>query len=157
MIFAETNGERHNTVTPIARRRGSAYELDLCLRNNLTTKEHPLGLYHPHAEIHHIKRETIGLIEVMGLAILPPRLEKELAAVKDALLSGADLRSNALTATHAEWAEELKNRYVFSEETVDEIIRHEVGQVFARALEHAGVFKTDADGRAAFARFIETL
>jgi len=157
LILAETGGERHNTVTPIVRRRGESYELDLCLRNNLTTEEHPLGVYHPHAEIHHIKRETIGLIEVMGLAILPPRLEKELAAVKEALLSGADLRSNALTEGHAEWAEELKTRHTFTAENVDGIIRHEVGQVFVRALEHAGVYKTDPAGRAAFERFIKML
>jgi len=157
MIFAKTDGERHNTVTPIARRRGGFYELDLCLRNNLTTEEHPLGLYHPHAEIHHIKRETIGLIEVMGLAILPPRLEKELSAVKTVLLSGGDLFADPLCAAHAQWAEELKTRYAFTEENVDEILRQEVGQVFVKALEHAGVFKTDAEGRAAFARFIDTL
>ena len=116
-----------------------------------------MGLFHPHGEKHHIKRETIGLIEVMGLAILPPRLEKELAAVKVRLLSGGDLHADPLTAAHADWCEELKTRYAFSADNVDEILRHEVGQVFAAALEHAGVFKTDGEGRAAFARFIKTL
>ena len=156
-IFAQTDGEPHNTITPIARRRGADYELDLVLRNNLTTKEYPLGLYHPHPEIHHIKRETIGLIEVMGLAILPPRLKGELAAVADCLVRGGDLSADPLTDPHAPWAEGLRQRYAFTAENVEEILQKEVGLEFARGLEHAGVFKTDAAGRAAFRRFLALL
>ena len=156
-IFAQTGGEPHNTITPIARRRGEDYELDLALRNNLATAEYPLGLYHPHPEIHHIKRETIGLIEVMGLAILPPRLKGELAAVADCLVRGGDLRAEALTAPHAPWAESLRRRYAFTADNVEEILQKEVGLEFARGLEHAGVFKTDEKGRAAFRRFVEGL
>ena len=156
-IFAQTEGEPHNTITPIARRRGADYELDLALRNNLATAEYPLGLYHPHPEIHHIKRETIGLIEVMGLAILPPRLKGELAAVADCLVRGGDLRAEALTVPHAPWAESLCRRYDFTADNVEEILQKEVGLEFARGLEHAGVFKTDAAGRAAFRRFVESL
>ena len=156
-LLAETDGEPHNTITPIARRRGDAYELDLALRNNRTTEEYPLGLFHPHPEIHHIKRETIGLIEVMGLAILPPRLKGELAAVADCLVRGGDLRAEALTAPPAPWAESLRRRYAFTADNVEEILQKEVGLEFARGLEHAGVFKTDAAGRAAFRRFLATL
>ena len=156
-LLAETDGEPHNTITPIARRRGDAYELDLALRNNRTTEEYPLGLFHPHPEIHHIKRETIGLIEVMGLAILPPRLKGELAAVADCLVRGGDLRAEALTAPHAPWAESLCRRYAFTADNVEEILQKEVGLEFARGLEHAGVFKTDAAGRAAFRRFLALL
>ena len=156
-LLAETNGEPHNTITPIARRRGDAYELDLALRNNRTTEEYPLGLFHPHPEIHHIKRETIGLIEVMGLAILPPRLKGELAAVADCLVRGGDLSADPLTAPHAPWAEGLRGRYDFTAENVAEILQKEVWLEFARGLEHAGVFKTDAAGRAAFRRFVERL
>ena len=153
-IFAETEGIPHSTITPIARRNGSDYELDLVLRNNLTTEEYPLGLYHPHPELHHIKKENIGLIEVMGLAVLPPRLKRELARVAELLVSGGDLRADALTEKHADWAEELRTRYVFTPENVDEIIRREVGIVFAKCLEHAGVFKRDESGKQAFLRFI---
>ena len=156
-LLAETDGEPHNTITPIARRRGDAYELDLALRNNRTTEEYPLGLFHPHPEIHHIKRETIGLIEVMGLAILPPRLKGELAAVADCLVRGGDLRAEALTAPHAPWAGSLRRRYAFTADNVEEILQKEVGLEFARGLEHAGVFKTDAAGRAAFRRFLASL
>ncbi len=156
-ICAETDGEPHNTITPIARRRGEDFELDLALRNNRTTPEHPLGLFHPHAEIHHIKRETIGLIEVMGLAILPPRLERSLSAAAEKLLQGEDLRADELTAPHADWAEALCGRYTFTRENVTEILRREAGLVFARGLEHAGVFKCTPEGRAAFGRFMESL
>ena len=156
-VFARTGGEPHNTITPIARRRGEDYELDLALRNNLTTREYPLGLYHPHPEIHHIKRETIGLIEVMGLAILPPRLKGELAAVADRLVRVGDLAADPLTAPHALWAESLRRRYAFTAENVEGILQKEVGLEFARGLEHAGVFKTDEKGRAAFRRFVEGL
>jgi len=156
-ILAFSEGEPHNTLTPIARRRGDDYELDLTLRNNRTTAEHPLGLFHPHAELHHIKRETIGLIEVMGLAILPPRLQPELRAVEQALLSGSDLRENPLTLPHAPWAEALRTQYTFTEENVEEILQREVGKVFAQCLRHAGVFKTDEEGRRAFGRFVKSL
>ena len=156
-IFAETDGEPHNTITPIARRRGEDYELDLVLRNNITTEEHPLGVYHPHAELHHIKKENIGLIEVMGLAVLPSRLKAELAAVEEALLSGADMRANELTASHAEWAEGFAKNYAVTPENVHEIVQHEAGLVFSRVLEHAGVYKRTPEGRAAFLRFVEAL
>ena len=155
MILAETDGVPHNTITPIARRRGSDYELDLVLRNNLTTPEHPLGLYHPHAELHHIKKENIGLIEVMGLAVLPARLKTELAALGDVLVRGGDLRADPLTASHADWAEDIASRYTITEDNVMQIIQKEVGLVFATVLEHAGVYKRTDAGKAAFLRFIE--
>ena len=156
-IFAETEGEPHNTITPIARRRGSDYELDLVLRNNITTEEHPLGVYHPHAELHHIKKENIGLIEVMGLAVLPARLKTELAAVAEGLLRGADLRADELTAAHADWAEGFAKNYELTPENALDVVRHETGLVFAKVLEHAGVYKRTEVGRAAFLRFIEAL
>lgn len=155
MIFAETDGVPHNTITPIARRRGTDDELDLVLRNNLTTPEHPLGLYHPHAELHHIKKENIGLFEVMGLAVLPARLKTELAALGEALVRGSDLYADSLTAPHADWATALAARYTFTEDNVMEIIRKEVGLAFAAVLEHAGVYKRTVEGKAAFLRFIE--
>ena len=157
VIFAETNGEPHNTITPIARRRGEKYELDLVLRNNLTTQEHPLGLYHPHAELHHIKKENIGLIEVMGLAVLPARLKEELAAVADALVSGTDLRSSELTEKHAGWAESFAKSYTITPDNALDIVQKETGLVFAQVLEHAGVYKRTPEGQAAFLRFLETL
>ena len=155
VIFAETDGVPHNTITPIARRRGEDYELDLVLRNNLTTPEHPLGLYHPHAELHHIKKENIGLIEVMGLAVLPARLKEELGAVADALVRGADLRADERTVKHADWAEGFRNKYgtIDSSNALD-IVKKETGLVFAQVLEHAGVYRRDAAGREAFLRFI---
>ena len=156
-VFAETDGEPHNTVTPIARRRGEAYELDLVLRNNITTEQFPLGVYHPHQELHHIKKENIGLIEVMGLAVLPSRLLQELDALKTAMLSGADLRENPLTAAHADWAEEILRRRPFTAENSEQVLQEEVGAVFARVLEDAGVFKRDAAGCAAFRRFLEAV
>ena len=154
-IFAQTQGEPHNTITPIARRRGERYELDLVLRNNLTTEEHPLGLYHPHAELHHIKKENIGLIEVMGLAVLPARLKVELAAVADKLVKGEDLRADPLTASHADWAEHFAKNYTITAENAQEIVQKETGLVFAKVLEHAGVYKRTPEGKAAFLRFIE--
>jgi len=157
MIFAESEGEKHNTITPIARRRGEDFELDLVLRNNLTTAEHPLGLYHPHAELHHIKKENIGLIEVMGLAVLPARLKTELKMLEKAILERTDLRADPITAKHADWACELMKKYSFTMENVEEILRFEVGQVFKQVLEHAGVFKCDAQGRRAFMKFIESI
>ena len=152
-LFAETDGEAHNTITPIARRRGADYELDLVLRNNLTTEEHPLGLFHPHAELHHIKKENIGLIEVMGLAVLPARLKDELAELGRRLAEGGDLAASPLTEKHAPWAEELKQRYEFTPENAEAILQKEVGEVFKTVLEHAGVFKRDEAGNAAFLRF----
>ena len=157
MILAETDGVPHNTITPIARRRGADYELDLVLRNNLTTPEHPLGLYHPHAELHHIKKENIGLIEVMGLAVLPARLKTELAALGEALVSGADIRADEQIAKHADWAEELKTRYTFCADNATDILQKEVGIVFAKVLEHAGVYKRTDEGKAAFLRFVDVL
>lgn len=157
MILAETEGVPHNTITPIARRRGEDYEFDLVLRNNLTTPEHPLGLYHPHEELHHIKKENIGLIEVMGLAVLPGRLKEELDAVGACLAGNGDLRKDPRTQVHADWAEELRTRYQFTEDNVREIIREEVGRVFARVLEHAGVYQRTPEGQAAFLRFIDAV
>ena len=156
-LFAETDGEPHNTITPIARRRGSDYELDLVLRNNITTAEHPLGVYHPHAELHHIKKENIGLIEVMGLAVLPARLKEELSAVADALAAGADLRADERTAKHADWAEGFKGKYAITADNALDIVEKETGLVFAQVLEHAGVYKRTAEGKAAFLRFLEQI
>ena len=156
-IFAQTDGEPHNTITPIARRRGGDYELDLVLRNNITTEEHPLGVYHPHAELHHIKKENIGLIEVMGLAVLPSRLKGELAALKEAILSGADIGADPVLSKHAPWVEELKTRHCFTPENTAAILEEEVGQVFRQVLEHAGVYKHTTDGKAAFLRFIDAV
>jgi len=157
-IFHETDGEAHSTITPIARRKGEDYELDLVLRNNITTDECPLGVFHPHSEKHHIKKENIGLIEVMGLAVLPARLKTELAAVADALATGKDLAADPLTAAHAEWAKELtaKHPELNSENAID-IVRYEVGLVFTAVLEDAGVFKRSEEGTAAFKRFISAL
>ena len=157
LIYAETEGVPHNTITPIARVRGGVPELDLVLRNNLTTPEHPLGLYHPHAELHHIKKENIGLIEVMGLAVLPARLKTELAAVAGCLVSGADLRAGELTAKHADWAEGFRGRYEITAENAADIVKRETGLVFARVLEHAGVYKRTPEGKSAFLRFLEAV
>jgi len=157
-IFAETEGESHNTITPIARKRGEFYELDLVLRNNLTTKEHPLGVYHPHAELHHIKKENIGLIEVMGLAILPPRLKEEMELLKQYILKGSYLQTNELIMKHAHWVEEFLPKYEdITIDNIDGIIRDEVGKVFLKVLEHAGVYKRTEDGQVAFERFIKRL
>ena len=156
-LFAETDGTPHNTITPIARRRNGLYELDLVLRNNLTTEEHPLGLFHPHAELHHIKKENIGLIEVMGLAVLPARLKEELAAVAELLVEGGDLAADERTSKHAEWAEAFRDRYTFTSDNAVDIVKKETGLVFAKVLEHAGVFKRDDQGREAFVRFLDTV
>ena len=152
-IFAETDGVPHSTITPIARRRGSDYELDLVLRNNITTKEHPLGVYHPHAELHHIKKENIGLIEVMGLAVLPARLKGELQGLEEAILAGKPLTGDL--EKHAPWVEELKTRHTFTPENTTAILREEVGKVFAKVLEHAGVYGRNEAGQAAFLKFID--
>ena len=154
-IYAETEGEPHNTITPIARRRGEDYELDLVLRNNITTEEYPLGVYHPHQELHHIKKENIGLIEVMGLAVLPARLKEELAELAQVLVAGGDLRGSEAIAKHADWAEGLRKEYTFTEENAMGILQDEVGKVFAQVLEHAGVYARTPEGQAAFLRFIE--
>lgn len=157
-IFAETDGEPHNTITPIARRRGEDYELDLVLRNNITTDEHPLGVYHPHAELHHIKKENIGLIEVMGLAVLPARLKAEMELLAEYLVSGKDVRSHADLEKHADWVDEFLPKYEkITEENVMDILHAEIGHVFMQVLEHAGVYKCTAEGRAAFLKFINTL
>lgn len=156
-IYAETDGIPHNTITPIARRSGEDYVMDLVLRNNITTEECPLGYYHPHAEYHHIKKENIGLIEVSGLAVLPPRLKNELAKLKEQLVSGADPAADPDTEKHAAWAQELRSRYTFTPENAEEILRREVGVAFAKLLEHAGVYKRTAEGRAAFLRFVNSV
>ncbi len=156
-IFAETKGTPHNTITPIARKRGDKYELDLVLRNNIRTEEHPDGVYHPHEELHNIKKENIGLIEVMGLAVLPSRLKAELKMVCDCLVSGDDLTADEATAKHADWVASFKDNYTFTEENADTIIKDEAGKVFLKCLEHAGVYKRDEKGMAAFRKFIASL
>ncbi len=156
-ILAQTGGERHNTVTPIARMRDGQFELDLVLRNNRTTDQYPLGIFHPHQELHHIKKENIGLIEVMGLAVLPARLKTELASLADALAHGGDIRGDEALAKHADWAEGLRERYAFTAENALPVLQDEVGKVFAQVLEHAGVYKRDEAGRAAFERFLESV
>ena len=164
-IFAETDGEPHNTITPIARRRGDLYELDLVLRNNITTEEHPLGVYHPHAKLHHIKKENIGLIEVMGLAVLPARLKKEMADLEQALLDGTSIREDEVLAKHADWVEEFLPKYGFTfgsglegevtPEKLHEIVQTEIGLVFKEVLKDAGVYKCTEEGRTAFMRFVD--
>ena len=156
-IYAETEGEPHNTITPIARMREGKFELDLVLRNNLTTKEYPLGVYHPHQELHHIKKENIGLIEVMGLAVLPARLKSELAALETAILEGRDIRADETLEKHADWVDELKKEYSFTRENITGILQQEVGKVFAKVLEHAGVYKCTPEGREAMLRFIHAV
>ena len=157
-IFAETNGEKHNTITPIARRRGNLFELDLVLRNNITTPENPLGLFHPHAELHHIKKENIGLIEVMGLAVLPSRLKNELNVLSEAILNKTDIDSNPLIAKHAAWVKEFMPKYEkVDSENIEQILQTEVGLVFEKVLEQAGVYKRTPEGKEAFMRFISIL
>ena len=157
-IFAETDGEPHNTITPIARMKDGIFELDLTLRNNITTDECPLGVYHPHAQYHHIKKENIGLIEVMGLAVLPARLKEELALLKQYILEGKDIRSNEKLAPHADWVDEFLPKYSdINKENIMDILKKEVGNVFVHVLEDAGVYKCTPQGREAFMRFIKTL
>ncbi|MBR4708126.1 MAG: UDP-glucose--hexose-1-phosphate uridylyltransferase [Pseudobutyrivibrio sp.] len=157
-IFAETKEELHNTITPIARRRGDLFELDLALRNNITTEEHPLGVYHPHAHLHHIKKENIGLIEVMGLAVLPSRLKKEMEDLADYIVNGKDLRTNETLEKHADWVDEFKKNYdKIDASNVNEILEQEIGKVFCEVLECAGVYKCNDEGLKAFGRFIDTL
>ena len=157
-IFAKTNGEPHNTITPIARKKGEKYELDLVLRNNITTPEHPLGVFHPHAELHHIKKENIGLIEVMGLAVLPSRLKTEMSLLETAMLENKDIRNDEILSKHADWAEEIRQKYnCIDKDNIDKIIKDEIGLVFAKVLEHAGVYKRTPDGIAAFKKFAESV
>ena len=157
-VYANTDGEPHNTITPIARRRGNDYELDLVLRNNITTEEHPLGVYHPHAKLHHIKKENIGLIEVMGLAVLPARLKEELELLEEYILSGKDIASNEKIEKHAAWVAEFLPKYEkLDKDNIQEVLRKEVGNVFVHVLEDAGVYKCTPEGREAFMRFINTL
>ena len=157
-IFAGTDRQPHNTITPIARKRGDLYELDLTLRNNITTEEHPLGVYHPHAALHHIKKENIGLIEVMGLAVLPARLKSELELLKEYILEGKDIRSNDSIEKHADWVDEfLPNYPEINASNVEEILQQEVGKVFCQVLEDAGVYKCTPEGMEAFERFTNTL
>ena len=161
-IFAETDGEPHNTITPIARKVGDTFELDLVLRNNITTEEFPLGVYHPHQELHHIKKENIGLIEVMGLAVLPSRLKTELAMLGEYMVDGKDIRKDEVLLKHADWVEEFMPGYqekgiLVTRDNVWSILQEEVGKVFARVLEDAGVYKCDERGRRAFAGFLHSV
>ena len=157
-VFANTDGEPHNTITPIARKVEDVYELDLTLRNNITTKEHPLGVYHPHAQYHHIKKENIGLIEVMGLAVLPARLKEELELLEEYILSGKDISSNEKIAKHEDWVKELLKKYPdINAENIHAILQKEVGLVFVHVLEDAGVYKCTPKGREDFMRFVDSL
>ena len=157
-VFAETDGEPPNTITPIARKVGEIYELDLTLRNNITTEEHPLGLYHPHAEYHNIKKENIGLIEVMGLAVLPSRLKQELETLAEYIVEGKDISENEMIEKHTKWVEKFLPKYdTITKENVMDILKEEVGIVFTKVLEDAGVYKCTEEGRTAFARFLNTL
>lgn len=154
-VVSFSDGEPHNTITPIARRRGELYELDLVLRCNITTPEHPLGVFHPHADKHHIKKENIGLIEVMGLAVLPSRLKQELTDLASAIVSGADIAADEVLGKHAPWVEELKKQYTFTKDNALDIILKETGKVFTEVLEDAGVYKNTPEGRAAFLKFVD--
>lgn len=156
-IYAETDGEKHNTITPIARMRNGKFEFDLVLRNNITTEECPLGYYHPHHEYHHIKKENIGLIEVMGLAVLPSRLKNEMALIKDAMLSGKDIASIEAIASHKDWAEMIMNKYDINEDNCEEILQQEIGIVFTAILEQCGVYSRDEEGKKGFIKFIESV
>ena len=156
-IYAETNGEPHNTITPIARRRGEDYELDLVLRNNLTTEENPLGLFHPHADKHNIKKENIGLIEVMGLAVLPARLKAEMEVLANCLSQGKNPADNEQIAKHAEWVARFASKYDFTKNDAAEVLRYEIGKTFEGVLEDAGVYKCTPDGRDAFMRFVASV
>ncbi len=157
-IFAETDGTPHNTITPIARKSGDEYQLDLVLRNNITTDEHPLGVFHPHSELHHIKKENIGLIEVMGLAVLPARLKTEMASLKASMLQNKDIRNDEILSKHADWVDEIKLKYTdINSSNIDKIIEDEIGIVFSKVLEHAGVFKRNKEGLDAFIKFTEQI
>ncbi|MEE1144771.1 MAG: galactose-1-phosphate uridylyltransferase, partial [Acutalibacteraceae bacterium] len=157
-ILAQTDSIPHNTITPIARVRDNKFELDLVLRNNITTDEHPLGVYHPHAELHHIKKENIGLIEVMGLAVLPSRLKAEMKELCEYIVDGKDLRTSETLSKHADWVDEFKPKYDdINKDNVEKIVQDEIAEVFKKVLEHAGVYKRTPEGKAAFLRFIDSL
>ena len=156
-IFAKTDGEPHNTITPIARRRGERYEIDLVLRNNITTEECPLGVYHPHAEHHNIKKENIGLIEVMGLAVLPSRLKEEMRLMREAILEGKPFTDDENIAKHEAWFNKFRDKYTFTPENTDGILKTEIGKTFVNVLRDAGVYKDTPEGREAFLRFIESV
>ncbi|MBO7310745.1 MAG: galactose-1-phosphate uridylyltransferase, partial [Clostridia bacterium] len=156
-VFAQTDGEPHNTITPIGRMRDGQFELDLVLRNNITTEEHPLGLYHPHADVHNIKKENIGLIEVMGLAVLPARLRDEIAIMCQYIAEGKDFAQNEDIAKHKEWFESFKSNYTFTPENTEEILKKEIGATFQRVLEDAGVYKRTPEGQSAFLKFIDSV
>ncbi len=157
-IYAYTDGEPHNTITPIARKVGETYELDLTLRNNITTKEHPLGVYHPHAELHHIKKENIGLIEVMGLAVLPSRLKDEMALLEEYILTGKNISEQEALQKHADWVAAFLPKYPsITKDNIQKILQQEIGEVFVKVLEDAGVYKCTKEGREAFHRFIKAL
>lgn len=156
-ILAETDGVPHNAITPIARRKGKAFELDLVLRNNITTDEYPLGYYHPHPELHNIKKENIGLIEVMGLAVLPARLKSEMALVKKAILENIPFDEIPEIVKHKEWFEAFRNDYTFTEENTDDILKKHIGKSFEKCLEHAGVYRCTPEGREAFMRFVNSI
>ena len=156
-VYAYTDGEPHNTITPIARMHDGRFELDLVLRNNITTEEHPLGVYHPHADVHHIKKENIGLIEVMGLAVLPSRLRDEIALMCEYIADGKDMRENADIEKHAEWFDSIKDKYNFTPENTEDILKQEIGAVFERVLEDAGVYKRTDEGKVAFRKFIDSV
>jgi UDPglucose--hexose-1-phosphate uridylyltransferase len=153
-VFAESDGEPHNTITPIARRRGKDFELDLVLRNNITTDEHPMGVFHPHAELHNIKKENIGLIEVMGLAVLPSRLKTEIALMAEAACAGVSFEDIPEIRKHGAWFDAFRDAYEITSENAVEIIKAEIGKTFVRVLSDAGVFKDTEDGEAAFMRFV---
>lgn len=156
-IFSETDGVPHNTITPIARMNGDKLELDLVLRNNITTEECPWGVYHPSADLHHIKKENIGLIEVMGLAVLPARLKSEMSELAEAILKGADIRGNETLEKHADWVEEWRNQYEITADNIMDILHDEISKVFVKVLECAGVYKRTEEGQKAFWRFVESL
>ena len=156
-IYAETDGEKHNTITPIARKRDGKFEFDLVLRNNITTDECPLGFYHPHPEYHHIKKENIGLIEVMGLAVLPSRLKNEMALLKDAMLQGKDISKIDAIASHKDWADMIMNKYDITADNCEEILQKEIGIVFTSILEQCGVYSRDEKGKKDFIKFIESV
>lgn len=156
-IYAETEGTPHNTITPIARMRNGKFELDLVLRNNITTEDCPLGYYHPHPEYHHIKKENIGLIEVMGLAVLPSRLKNEMAVLGKAMVNGEDISANETIAAHKEWAEMIMQKYDINESNIDDILKKEIGIVFTSILGQCGVYSRDEEGKAGFLRFIESV
>jgi UDPglucose--hexose-1-phosphate uridylyltransferase len=154
-IFAETDGVPHNTITPVARMENGEYKIYLVLRNNITTDEHPDGVYHPHKELHNIKKENIGLIEVMGLAVLPSRLKKELKLVEEAILAGTDLNAKEETAKHSAWVDSFRENYTFTAENAEDILKAETGKVFAKCLEHAGVYERSEKGMNDFLRFVD--